>query len=173
MKSIAGFFRDDHGAMTIEFVLWVPVIVAMLVIVIDATTLYVTHTEMSNVARDTARRMVTGHISSKQEAESFAYSAMSLREYPYTVDASYDPSGSMDVSVMMNYSDIAIVAFSTLTLLGGNMTAHVSMRSEPVVFASAGTLLSPAAMSTYEPPTSTPPAGDPPPAPCPGNKKKC
>jgi len=141
MKCIAGFLRDDHGTMTIEFVLWVPVIVAMLLIVIDATTLYVTHTEMSTVARDTARRMVTGQISSKQEAEAFAASAMRLREYPYTVDASYDPDGSMDVTVKMNYADIAIAGYSTLTLIGGEMTARVSMRSDPVVLASMGTLI--------------------------------
>lgn len=141
MNRIAGLLRDDRGAMTIEFVLWVPVIVAMLLIVVDATTLYVTHTEMSTVARDTARRMVTGQISSQAQAEAFAAAAMSLRDYPYTVEASYDPNGSMDVAVKMNYSDISIAGYSTLTLVGGEMTARVSMRSEPVVLASVGTLI--------------------------------
>jgi hypothetical protein len=141
MKSGAGFLRDDRGAMTIEFVLWVPVIVALLVIVVDVTTLYVTHTEMSTVARDTTRRMVSGHITSEQEAEDFAASAMRLRDYPYAVEASYDPNGSMEVSVMMAYEDIAIAAFSTLTIVGGTMRAHVTKRSEPILFASAGTPL--------------------------------
>ena len=76
MRRLDQFLRDDHGAMTIEFVLWVPFIVALLTTVVDATTLYVTHTEMWNVARDTTRRMAEGSILTVSGAEAYAASAL-------------------------------------------------------------------------------------------------
>lgn len=53
---------DERGSVTIEFVLWVPVITALVALVIDATTIYITYAEMWTVARDTARRMSSALI---------------------------------------------------------------------------------------------------------------
>lgn len=125
------FLRDETGAMTIEFVLWIPVIVALLTVVIDATTLYITHTEMWNVARDTARRMVSGRITTLDEARNCAAAAMSLRDFPYYVDAAYDKDTGAEVLIAIKVNDMAIIGYSPLSILGGNMVAHVIMRPDP------------------------------------------
>lgn len=123
--------RDDKGTMTIEFVLWIPVIVGLLTVVIDATTLYITHTEMWNVARDTARRMVSGRITTLDEARACAAAAMSLRDFPYFVDAAYSEDTGAEVLIAIKVNDMAIMGYSPLSILGGNMVAHVIMRPDP------------------------------------------
>jgi len=115
--------RDEQGAVTIEFVLWVPIITGLLVTAIDATTLYVTHTEMWNVARDTARRMVTGKFRTEAEAEAYAASAMNMRSAPYTIKASYDKDDVVEVIIAIGFSDISIAGYgSPLVIFGTNVS---------------------------------------------------
>jgi Flp pilus assembly protein TadG len=132
MRGILTFLRDDRGSQTIEFILWIPIFVALLTIVIDATTLYLTHTEMSNVARDTARRMTAGYILNKADAEAHAASAMNLRDYPYVVSAAYDLNTGVEVVIAVKVKDMSIIGYlSPLTILGGTITSRVVMRPDP------------------------------------------
>ncbi len=126
------FISDNGGAVTVEFVLWVPIVVALVTIAIDATSLYVTHTEMWNVARDTARRITTGVIRTEADAVAHANQAMNLRDLPYVVDVSYDPDGDTSVTIMLTVKDMSIIGFgSPLTIFGGTIAAHVVMRPDP------------------------------------------
>ena len=133
MRCFDRFIRDQQGSATIEFVLWVPVILALLVIVIDATTLYVTHKEMWNVARDAARRVVTNPEKYDEEAvRTYVDNAMNLREFPYTVNSSCDSlTDSAEVIIQLRVNDMAIAGYSPLAILGRTMTARVHMRSDP------------------------------------------
>jgi len=131
MQSAAAFLGDERGVQTVEFVLWVPIILALIVVTVDAATLYLTHNEMWNVARDTARRMSTGRITSAAEAEAYAVSAVKLRDYPYSVDASFDPDTRMQVVIGMSFEDISILGYGMLGIIGGTIVARVSMRSSP------------------------------------------
>ncbi len=54
MRSVFAFLGDEKAAVTIEFVLWVPIFVGLLVFVTDASIIYLTHSEMWSVARDLA-----------------------------------------------------------------------------------------------------------------------
>lgn len=131
MRGLATWLRDERGAQTVEFVLWVPIITALLLLVADAATLYITHNEMWNVARDTARRMSTGQLASAEEAEAHAVAAMELRDYPYLIDAEFDPEGDMEVAIGLSFDDLLIPGYATLAILGGTMTARVAMRANP------------------------------------------
>jgi len=130
-RAIVQFTRDSRGAVTVEFVLWIPIIMALLVTAIDATTLYITHTEMWNVARDTARRMVTGKIRTIADAEAYAQGAMDLRDAPYAVKASYDKDDVVEVTIAIGFNDLSIVGYgSPLTIIGTTIAAHVVMRPD-------------------------------------------
>ena len=133
MSCLNRFRRDETGSMTVEFVLWVPIIVALLVTMIDATTLYVTHSEMWNVARDTARRMVTGNLQSRAEAKAYAVNAMNLRDFPYDVDVTFDPAKTFEVMITLSVNDMSIIGYSPLTIFGVDMAARVIMRPDPTV----------------------------------------
>lgn len=143
MVSSDRFLRDEKGSVTIEFILWIPVIVALLALVIDVTTIYITHTEMWNVARDTARRMAKGDLT-PAEAEAYAADAMGLRDLPYTVDAGHDTTNDVvQVVIRLRLEETTIIGSwmftAPMTLLGGDMVARVVMRALPDTGGSATT----------------------------------
>jgi Flp pilus assembly protein TadG len=112
--------------------LWVPVFVALLVIVIDASTLYLTQTEMENVARDTARRMVKGLPAA--QAEIHARNSMRLRELPYLVEATFDTDTGAEVVITVETGTVSILGYLTpLSINGATLGARVFMRSDPTI----------------------------------------
>ncbi len=142
MGGILTFLRDDRGSQTIEFVLWLPITAALLVIISYASILYTTHTEMWNVARDTARRMTTGlfdvtGVLDEAAAEEYAQSQLKLYEVfdaGYLVEVTEDPVAStMTVVITLGVADSSFDAafFGAFSLVGGTMAARVVMRSEP------------------------------------------
>lgn len=138
------YLGDERGSVTIEFVLWVPVIMVLIAIVIDATTIYITHAEMWNVARDTARRMSSALITCEAEAEQHAADSIGLRDGPYYIDALYDATHGSQVLIAIHVNDIAITGvgsllYSRLSLSGGDMVARVIMRPDPrITFSCSG-----------------------------------
>ena len=138
MRGILTFFRDDRGSQTIEFVLWLPITVALLIIIIDASMLYLTHTEMWNVARDTARRMTTGVLATEDLAEAYANEQLNLYrtfDSGYNVVAQRDPDTAMTVVITLSLSDVSIITsyfgLDLLEILPGTMAARVVARAEP------------------------------------------
>ena len=115
MRGFASFLLDDRGTATIEFVIWIPMIAMLLVLATDASTMYLTHTEMWTVARDTARRMTTKNLLTKAEAEAYASAQLTFFEYPYTVNATYDAATAMEVSSRSAWATHRSSAFPTLS----------------------------------------------------------
>jgi hypothetical protein len=132
MRSTLCFLRDERGSQSIEFVLWIPIFVGLLIIVMDASTLYITQTEMENVARDTARHMVKGLPPNL--AETHARNSMSLREFPYLVEATFDKDTGAEVIITVETGAISILGYLTpLSINGATLGARVFMRSDPTV----------------------------------------
>jgi Flp pilus assembly protein TadG len=132
MRSTLCFLRDERGSQSIEFVLWVPIFVGLLVIVIDASSLYITQTEMENVARDTARRIVKGLPPNL--AENHARNSMSLRDLPYLVEATFDQDTGAEVVITIETGTVSILGYLTpLSINGATLGARVFMRYDPTV----------------------------------------
>ena len=91
MRSVSTFLGDEKAAVTVEFVLWVPIFVGLLVFVTDASIIYLTHSEMWSVARDTTRRMTTGEITSREQARDYAAAHLFLGSRTYVIDPT-DPA---------------------------------------------------------------------------------
>lgn len=132
MSSVSTFLRDERGSQTIQFVLWVLPLSFLLIIVTDASFLYLTHTEMWNVARDTARRMSAGQLLTATEAEAHVATQLSQYDHPFTVTAGYDLTTSMSVVISVPIADAAIFGLFLAPVLGNTMDARVVMRSEPI-----------------------------------------
>ncbi len=140
MRGVLTFLRDDRGSQTIEFVLWLPIIGALLVIISYASILYSTHTEMWNVARDTARRMTTGVFDVDKvldEDAAIAYAQSQLKRYEffgsgYEVTATED-ADRMIVEITLGVTDGSFDAefFGAFSLVGGTLAARVVARAEP------------------------------------------
>ena len=127
---VSQFLRDEHGSATIEFVLWVPIFVVILVAATDATILYLHHTEMWNVSRDVARRVAVGDIT-EADAVNVVQNEMFLYSRAYTV-ATSDPA-DLDVKIMIRTSvaDASVFGFFE-PVLDRYLTAMVTMRREPI-----------------------------------------
>ncbi len=123
---VSEFLRDEHGSATIEFVLWVPLYVVLLVAVTDASVLYLTHTEMWNTARDTARRISVGGINAA-DAPGYASNKLLLSGRTYTLSAS--DAGPVMVEISVNVGDASIFGFFK-PVLGLHLTARVVMWKE-------------------------------------------
>ena len=68
------FAADESGAMVIEFALLLPLFTAFLLLVTDASLLFLRQTTLMDVARDTARA-VARHALSAEEARIYAEKA--------------------------------------------------------------------------------------------------
>ncbi len=128
--TVSRFLRDEHGSATIEFVLWVPIFVVILVAATDATVLYLHHTEMWNVSRDVARRVAVGDMS-EADAVTVVQNEMFLYSRAYTVSTS-DPA-ELDVKIMIQTSvrDASVFGFFE-PVMDRFLTAMVIMRREPI-----------------------------------------
>ena len=128
--TVSQFLRDEHGSATIEFVLWVPIFVVILVAATDATILYLHHTEMWNVSRDVARRVAVGDMS-EADAVAVVQNEMFLYSRAYTV-ATSDPA-ELDVWIMIQTSvrDASVFGFFE-PVMDRYLTAMVTMRREPI-----------------------------------------
>ena len=131
MRGISAFLRDDKGNQTIEFVLWLPIIVSLMVIITDASILYLTQTEMWNVARDTARRLSTGQLPTEGAAVVYANQQLNLYDPAYVVTVDRNPNDRMTVVITVDIADATVFGYFLTPVLGDTMEARVVMRSDP------------------------------------------
>ena len=124
------FLRDERGSATIEFVLWVPVFVIILVAATDATVLYLHHTEMWNVSRDVARRVAVGDMT-EADAAAAVQNEMFLYSRAYTVATSNPTALDVQIQIQTNVGDASVFGFFK-PVMGRYLTAKVTMRREPI-----------------------------------------
>jgi Flp pilus assembly protein TadG len=139
MRGMQTFLRDDKGSQTVEFVLWLPIIASLMVIITDSSILYLTQTEMSNVARDTARRLSSGQLQTENAAVIYANQQLNLYDPAYVVTATRDATSSMTVVITVDVVDATIFGYFLTPVLGSTMESRVVMRSDPsLALAAAG-----------------------------------
>ena len=128
--SVSDFLSDEHGSATIEFVLWVPVFVVLLVATIDATILYLHHTEMWNVSRDVARRVAVGDMT-ENDVVQVVENEMYLYSSAYTVATSQPTDLDVTIAIQTSIADASVFGFFQ-AVLDKNLVAAVTMRREPI-----------------------------------------
>ncbi len=94
--------------------------------VTDASILYLTHSEMWNAARDTARRISVGAINTA-DAPDYASNKLLLSGRTYTLAAS--DTGPVMVEISVNVGDASVFGFFK-PVLGRQLTARVEMMKE-------------------------------------------
>ena len=128
--SLRGFLRDDRGTATIEFVLWVPVVVFVLLAVVDATVLYLHHTEMWNVSRDVARRISVGEITESEAVDAIKESLF-LYSDSYYVQTSNPKNLDVHIYIQTPVSEASVFGIFQ-PVLGNQIEAYVRTRREPI-----------------------------------------
>ena len=128
--SVSQFLRDEQGSAKIEFVLWVPVFAVLLIATIDATVLYLHHTEMWNVSRDVARRVAVGDMTENQVAQ-VVQDELFLYADHYWVATSQPTDLDVKIAIQTSIADASVFGFFK-PVLSENLVALVTMRREPI-----------------------------------------
>jgi len=61
-KKFKAFLRQENGSSSIEFVLWVPLVLAILLLIVDASMLFMSRTHAIRVLQDTNRLYSVGQF---------------------------------------------------------------------------------------------------------------
>lgn len=130
LRLLKHFSRSTRGVLTVEFVIWIPVLLVILAFTADACKLYLTQADMWDVARDTARRISTGQYCSTADAEAYARSQLL---YKLTYRFAIVKGASEVVEISTPIADASV--FGALASIGGfaakTLSAKVTMPAEP------------------------------------------
>ena len=126
---LRSFRRDERGSTTIEFVLWVPLLFALLLFATDVTLAFMRQSHAWQVSRETAR-IVSRHGMDTEAAEAFARESGTMGASIPEVNVSFE---GMDVIVIMSLPTASLTPFNTLGfLLGDRVTTRVTHAMEPL-----------------------------------------
>ncbi len=128
-RKLLAFIRDEKGVATLELVLWMPPMLIMLLMITDASVLYLTYTDMFNVSRDAARRVSVGAMT-VDDVPDYVQERSLLGKRTYSV-GSY--SGAVVIIEMsVNVGDASVFGFFK-PVLARTMGVRVEMRREPTL----------------------------------------
>jgi Flp pilus assembly protein TadG len=115
------FRSDERGSATVEFVLWLPVFVAILAFVTDTTMLMHQQSRLLDVARD-ATRQVSLNAMTEGEAETYARNAFGNRSH-LAVDVSLS-GGMVTTKITIPFREVLVFGktFVGDNTLGASLT---------------------------------------------------
>ena len=122
------FKGDENGGVTIEFVLWLPLLMSLFLIATDATVAFMRQSQMWQVSRDTAR-IVSRYGMTESAAETYALQNAAFGSTTPAVDV--ERSGTEVIVAITTPAD-ALTIFGTLNFaLGERITTRVVHAMEP------------------------------------------
>lgn len=122
------FLRNESGSVTIEFVLWLPLALYLVLMAVDATFAFLGLTNMWQVARESARELSRYEDVATVKAKA-AMSGSFLGQTP-TVDVT--PNGG-DIVVAMSMPAKGLTPFGVFGFTSStNITIVVSHAMEPL-----------------------------------------
>lgn len=128
MACLARFLGCERGSATIEFVIWVPWFMALLIIATDVSFIYLSESKMQNTSRDAARRLSTGQIAGG-DLQALADAQLGPG---YAVTDCSDADAAC-VRITRPMSEVAVFGGFLGELISGHLAAQTTMRKEPGV----------------------------------------
>jgi Flp pilus assembly protein TadG len=130
-RALRVFGKRSDGSVTIEFVLWLPVFLALILLSADASLMFMRQSNFWNVSRDTAR-IVSRHGLDSVAAEKYA--EVNARFGDYTPDVSVEVDAmTSTVTVTITAQSQKMAPFGVLGFAMGNtVSAQVVQTLEPI-----------------------------------------
>ena len=130
-RALRGFGRRSDGSVTVEFVLWLPVFLSVIMFSTDASVMFMRQSNFWNVSRETAR-IVSRHGLDAVAAESYA--AVNARFGDYTPDVAVTVDAlSSTVTVSISGESGRMAPFCVLGFaMGDTVSATVTQTLEPI-----------------------------------------
>ncbi len=124
-RKLRRFHQQDSGAVTVEYVLWLPFLVVFTLFIVDTSVTLHQHARMWDTARYTARLVSTGDAT---EAAAIRYAESTLSQ---SFDIAIDTSTNEDLVVVSIVGFGGLGISSPLDLLGDpKLSAIYVMRNE-------------------------------------------
>lgn len=125
-KFLPRFARREDGNATVEFVLWLPLMMGIIVGAFDLNVMLLTQSNMHNVARDTARRLAVGDLN-QDTAANYARSQLTYMGFQYAVNVTVGTDVTVNIQTYL--SDVSVIGAMGKT--GAyHITSSVTMRNE-------------------------------------------
>lgn len=131
IRRLRAFAEDRSGAAAVEFALWLPMLVAVIMLAADATALFRSQSHYWDVSRETAR-IVARHALDATDGAHYAAGRLNSNGYTPDVDVAIDPSNQI-VTVVVRGDAERLAPFGVLRLaLGERIEVRVSQALEPI-----------------------------------------
>lgn len=130
-KTLRSFLRRDQGSVTIEFVLWLPVLFALVLLTADTSLLFLRHSNFLTISRDAAR-VVARHGLDAEAAQDWAAEQARIGDYRPEVTVRIDPvADTVTVSIRAEAGRIAPFGMIRFAL-DDRVGAAVTLVREPI-----------------------------------------
>lgn len=130
MRGLGKFVGDEKGAVTVEFTVLFPFFILLMIFFVDVCVIYLTHTEINNLARDAARRMSTGELKTPDEVVAYAGEHLYLGGRTYTVQSDFG-FNNMRVIVEIPMQQAVFFGVFFRPVLGESLLVISTMKTEP------------------------------------------
>lgn len=132
LKSAARVFAArESGSVTVEFVIWTPVFLAMILATADISLAFMRQSNFLSVSRDTAR-IFARHGFNVEAAEDYARNRARIGDYEPEVTVALDPLTDLVTVTIEGRSD-QVAPFGLLRrVLGETIGAKVTQTVEPI-----------------------------------------
>lgn len=119
-SEIKAFSRQEGGSATIEFVLWLPIVVAILLLVVDSSMLFMSRSHAMRVLQDTNRLYSVGQFTGDTDeriAKAQNYALSRLRGLsPSAAVTTTETGGVVRTRATMETREIAQIGFLGLMI---------------------------------------------------------
>lgn len=127
---LSDFLRAETGSATVEFTLWVPAFLGILILGADASAAFTRQSNFWRISHETAR-IVSRHALDAEAAANFARSQLRIGSYVPEVAVSVDDETQIvTVSVTADAGEIAPLGLISLAL-GERLSFSVFQTLEP------------------------------------------
>lgn len=128
-KATKTFVKGTRAGVTIEFIMWVPVFMGIILLVADTSLIFMRQSNFWNVSRDTAR-IVARHGMDEAAAEAYARRQAAFGGYTPKVEVDITAS---EVSVTISGLSRVMAPFGVLGFATDKMiSATVTHALEPI-----------------------------------------
>ena len=130
-----GLAESDDGAVSVEFMLWMPLIFTIILFTVDVALIYLKQADMWNVARDQARRMSVDssyNPTATQLKQNLFTSLQNASSISATATGGGSANAGVDkvVTISVGLCDASLFGVVGCTSGGLTLTARVTMVSE-------------------------------------------
>lgn len=130
-QRLSSFLRAETGSATVEFTLWAPAFLAILLLGADASTAFTRQSNLWRISNETAR-IVSRHALDAEAGAAFARNRMRIGSYVPEIEVKIDDETQM-VTVSVTVDARQMAPFGILSLaLGDRISFAVSQMLEPI-----------------------------------------